>query len=373
VTAKQILDSFSQTLIQDERILSPQERQLLISLLHNAKAPGSNPEVQSAVASTIARSVGETVAQRAFTLLGGSIVEQILAIGNSMTSSHNVVPVFATEKTPKPPGPPQPPRPAPEKDLPVSPKPQKPPGERPAEDLPSPMPPGSGMTQDAVQGKVNPRTNIAISDMPGVERARWVVLDEFLAPQELEELIYYVLQHEAEFQNSEVISPNGNRGVIDYEHRRSRVLMDLGKHREVILKRIQCVLPRVLDRLGIEEFPVARTEAQITASNDGDFFSPHTDDGQEAISSRRITFVYLFHREPRQFAGGELRLHDSLGNSKIGSYESIVPLQNQIVFFPCSVLHEITQVGCPSRAFVDSRFTLNGWLHGGKVLRDLRG
>jgi Rps23 Pro-64 3,4-dihydroxylase Tpa1-like proline 4-hydroxylase len=40
-----------------------------------------------------------------------------------------------------------------------------------------------------------------------------------------------------------------------------------------------------------------------------------------------------------------------------------VPQQNQIVFFPCSVLHEITPVECPSRAFADSRFTLNGWLH----------
>jgi SM-20-related protein len=41
----------------------------------------------------------------------------------------------------------------------------------------------------------------------------------------------------------------------------------------------------------------------------------------------------------------------------------IVPQPNQIVFFPCSLLHEITPVECPSRAFADSRFTLNGWLH----------
>jgi SM-20-related protein len=365
MTAKQILDSFSETLIQDERILSPQERQLLISLLQNAKTvPGSNPEIQSAVTATIARSVGETVAQRAFTLLGTSIVEQILACNGVMTKSHDTIPIFAVDKTPRPPGPPQPVRPTPEKELPVSPKSPQPPAVHPDEDLPvNPMPPGSGMTQDAVQGKVNPRTSIAISDMPGVERARWVVLDEFLAPRELEELICYVLQHEAEFQNSKVISPNGSRGVIDYEHRRSRVLMGLGKYQEIILQRIRCVLPKVLDRLGIEEFPVAHTEAQITASNDGDFFSPHTDDGQETISSRRITFVYFFHREPCQFAGGELRLHDSRGNSKTGSYQTIVPQQNQVVFFPCSVLHEITQVQCPSGVFADSRFTLNGWLH----------
>ena len=78
--AKQILDAFSETLMQDERILSPRERELLMSLLQNSRTvSSSNPETQSAVNTTIARSVGETVAQRAFALLGGSIVEQILA------------------------------------------------------------------------------------------------------------------------------------------------------------------------------------------------------------------------------------------------------------------------------------------------------
>jgi len=187
----------------------------------------------------------------------------------------------------------------------------------------------------------------------------------------LDELMSYVLQHEAEFRSSEVISPSGDPGVIDYNHRRSRVLMDLGKHEAVILERIRGALPRVLDRLGIEEFPITHVEAQITASNDGDFFAAHNDDAHEAIASRRVTFVYFFHREPRQFEGGELRLHDTRGPNdgfakssyKTGSYHSIVPRQNQIVFFPCSVLHEITRVECPSRAFADSRFTLNGWLH----------
>ena len=80
MTAKQILDSFSETLMRDERILSPQERELLMSLLQNSRAvSGSDPQTQSAVTAAIARAVGETVAQRAFTLLGSSIVEQILA------------------------------------------------------------------------------------------------------------------------------------------------------------------------------------------------------------------------------------------------------------------------------------------------------
>jgi Rps23 Pro-64 3,4-dihydroxylase Tpa1-like proline 4-hydroxylase len=117
----------------------------------------------------------------------------------------------------------------------------------------------------------------------------------------------------------------------------------------------------------MEEFPITQTEAQITASNDGDFFQAHCDDAQAMIASRRMTFVYFFHREPCQFEGGELRLHDSTRSGgrplSAGSYQAIVPQQNQIVFFPCSILHEITPVHCRSRVFADGRFTVNGWLH----------
>ena len=177
----------------------------------------------------------------------------------------------------------------------------------------------------------------------------------------------FVLDHEAEFQTSEVISPSSEPGVVDYNHRRSRVLMDAGKNQGVILDRIRGVLPSVLEELGMEEFPVTRAEVQITASNDGDFFRAHSDDADASIASRHLTFVYFFHREPRQFEGGELRLHNLPWNAeeqfKTGSYEAIQPRQNQIVFFPSSLLHEITPVACASRAFADSRFTLNGWLH----------
>ena len=77
--SKQILDAFSETLMQDERILSPRERELLTGILQHSKTISrSTPELQSAVAAAIGRSVGETVAQRAFALLGSNIVEQIM-------------------------------------------------------------------------------------------------------------------------------------------------------------------------------------------------------------------------------------------------------------------------------------------------------
>jgi SM-20-related protein len=61
-----------------------------------------------------------------------------------------------------------------------------------------------------------------------------------------------------------------------------------------------------------------------------------------------------------------LRLHDSHWDNGVwtytGDYRAVVPEQNQIVFFRSELLHEITPVVCPSQAFADSRFTVNGWL-----------
>ncbi len=142
--------------------------------------------------------------------------------------------------------------------------------------------------------------------------------------------------------------------------------MDLAHHQDVMVERIKSVLPQVLDELGMEPFTLAGVEVQATASNDGDFFHFHSDNGSDRVASRYLTFVYFFHREPRPFEGGELRIHDSSLQDGLyvsdGSYQSIVPRQNQIIFFPCQLLHEITAVNCASQQFADSRFTVNGWL-----------
>jgi Rps23 Pro-64 3,4-dihydroxylase Tpa1-like proline 4-hydroxylase len=396
MTPKQILDSFSETLMLDERILSAQERALVATLLQHAKAATSeNPETQDAVRSVIASAVGETVAQRAFAVLGGSIVERIL--GNSEVSDAGSVrtadlPLRAMSDPQPPSHGPQPPgvraphkephRPV--RDTPVAPSPKDPQPPSAPLGTPSDPPPPSGQPHppgvrapvlptpkdpqppSSVRTTVVSETSAAVAERPSLLPAQCVVLDEFLAPQELEELTRFVQEHEADFSASEVVSPNADGGIVNYEHRRSRVLMDLAQHQDVMLKRIKAVLPQVLDRLGMEEFSIAGVEAQVTASHDGDFFHFHSDNGSDRVASRYLTFVYFFHREPRQFEGGELRIHDARLEQgayvSAGSYQTIIPQQNQIVFFPCELLHEITPVNCASQHFADSRFTLNGWL-----------
>jgi hypothetical protein len=392
MTPKQILDSFSETLMQDERILSAQERALLATLLQHAKlATGETPETQQAVRAVIASAVGETVAQRAFAVLGGSIVERILEsspLAPGDAGSLRDTDIYAKKdpqspgvKAPQKPhrrspiGPespgqpmrPHPPEPAPEPQAPNVRPPSKPSHQPlrgpapPSPSLPDPQSPGHGLDT-----KVVAETGATVAERPAVLPAHCVVLDEFLMPPELEELMRFTLGHEAHFSASEVVSPTEVGGIINYEHRRSRVLMDLEHYQDVMLDRIKAVLPQVLHTLGMEEFAITGVEAQITASNDGDFFHFHSDNASDRVASRHLTFVYFFHREPRQFEGGELQIHDALLENGVyvsqGSHQTIVPQQNQIVFFPCELLHEITPVKCASQLFADSRFTLNGWL-----------
>jgi Rps23 Pro-64 3,4-dihydroxylase Tpa1-like proline 4-hydroxylase len=224
----------------------------------------------------------------------------------------------------------------------------------------------ASQSPNSVHTTVVSETSAAVVERPSVLPAQCVVLDEFLAPQELEELTRFTIEHEADFSASEVVSPGADGGIVNYGHRRSRVLMDLAHHQDLMMARIKAALPAVLHKLSMEEFSIADVETQITASNDGDFFHFHSDNGSDRVASRHLTFVYFFHREPRQFEGGELRIHDARLEDGTyvseGSYQTIVPQQNQIVFFPCELLHEITPVNCPSQLFADSRFTLNGWL-----------
>jgi SM-20-related protein len=193
-----------------------------------------------------------------------------------------------------------------------------------------------------------------------------ITFDEFLVAQEWRALLDFTLSSEPQFVATEVIGSHGE-GRLDRDYRRSRVLFDLGRFRDIFTERLTTFLPQVLMRTGHPPFELASIETQLTSTNNSEFFRVHTDNDATQVNSRVITFVYFFHREPRTFVGGELRIYDSYreGNRTlaVGPYRVVYPLQNQIMFFPSGVLHEVLPVGCPGGAFCDSRFTVNGWFH----------
>ncbi len=388
MTAREMIDSLSGTLLCDERILSVPERELLANLLQRTRDQSSAAE--NAVTQAITRTVGELIAERALGVLGESMTRQLLQqqVTSSSGFPNHDVPVIRAGSPPPSPAPvpgsaPRPPGTTPppisaNTPAPVPGSAPRPPGTTPPPinaNTPAPVPGSAprppGTTPPPISfptTSTQPKTGgVAVLEASDYVSAECVVLDEFLTSAELNTLRQYILDQEMRFEISEVLSPGVTAGAVDYERRRSHVLMDLGGHERVIVDRVLTCLPRVLQKWGRDPFPISRVEAQTTASNHGDFFCCHSDNGAEAVASREITFVYFFHREPKQFSGGELRIYDSRRENDnyvpTANYRAIVPEQNQLVLFASGLSHEITPVDCPSGQFADSRFTVNGWVH----------
>jgi Rps23 Pro-64 3,4-dihydroxylase Tpa1-like proline 4-hydroxylase len=183
------------------------------------------------------------------------------------------------------------------------------------------------------------------------------VWEEFLVWPELAALRTYVSARVHDFAASRVV---GDADPIYRDYRRSRILLDLDRFETIIAERLERYLDHALSEIEHKPFPIARVEAQITASNQGDYFRRHSDNTDGCPSSREITFVYFFHREPARFTGGELLLHRPYG---CGVATSITPRANAVVLFASSTIHEVLPVRCPSGQFSDSRLTVNGWIH----------
>jgi Rps23 Pro-64 3,4-dihydroxylase Tpa1-like proline 4-hydroxylase len=125
-------------------------------------------------------------------------------------------------------------------------------------------------------------------------------------------------------------------------------------------------LPSVLQQLQMPYFDITEVEMQMTAHNDGCFYKIHNDSGDVPTATRQLTYVYYFCQEPQAFSGGELKIYDTElkngGQQERDRTQLVTPRNNSIVFFDSRLMHEVLPVSCPSRAFPDSRFTLNGWL-----------
>ncbi len=196
-----------------------------------------------------------------------------------------------------------------------------------------------------------------------VRRPRCVIIDDFLSPQEHDELLAYALASEAQFEAGTVTES------YTPEVRQNQVILDFGAsvHSRLLENRLLIWFPLIAKRLGLPVFPLAQLESQLTAARDGHYFKTHAD--QSPTTPRALTCIYYLHREPRGFSGGELRLYDAVsveGGAEVRAAESFVPVQavaNRLVVFASHELHEALPVRCPSGEFADSRFAITVWLH----------
>jgi predicted 2-oxoglutarate/Fe(II)-dependent dioxygenase YbiX len=227
------------------------------------------------------------------------------------------------------------------------------------------VPPGDG------PASARERTQMAARAVQVFERtipARYLRLDDVLEPADHARLLEYALAHEPGFESSSVVGSAAEERV-DRQHRASGTIASLDALVGGLERRLRGLVPHARRELGLPWFPVSKTEIQMVVHQLGDFFSPHTDDGSEAVAGRRLTCVYYFHRLPRRFSGGELRLYDSLKRGgrlqRADTYLSVEPADNSAVFFPSGCFHEVRPVRSETRSHRDSRFSVNVWFWAG--------
>jgi Rps23 Pro-64 3,4-dihydroxylase Tpa1-like proline 4-hydroxylase len=155
-------------------------------------------------------------------------------------------------------------------------------------------------------------------------------------------------------------------GKVDPQVRRSRSLRGLAPMDGVLRRRVRARLPSLVADLRVSSFVPSRIELEMVVHGDGDHFSRHIDTAVGAgddppKGDRVISGVYYFHREPKGFEGGELRLH-AFGVADAG-FVDIEPRPNILVAFPSFAPHEVLPVRQPSPDFAGSRFAVNCWIY----------
>ncbi len=186
------------------------------------------------------------------------------------------------------------------------------------------------------------------------------LLRNFFEPTTHARMLNLAMDVEAQLEQSSVGGKNPRQ-----HWRRSKLHLQPQPFEELAREGIVKAAQDAVDAFAMPRFAFESFEMQFTAHNDGDFYKVHRDHGEGGMEHRRLTFVYYFYRQPRAFDGGALALYDSLSDGagfQAENYSLVDPVDNALIIFPSSFWHEVQQINCPSGAYADSRFTLNGWI-----------
>lgn len=183
---------------------------------------------------------------------------------------------------------------------------------------------------------------------------------DFLDASEHAALLAWTLDNASRFAPARLA-----RGVINPKVRRALSLRDLGPLAAGLDARLREEAPGWAATLRSTPFATSDVELELAAHNDGAHFTLHSDtyaSAEVTRGDRMLSAVYYFHRRPKGFGGGALRLH-RLGAAPGDPGLDIAPDDNSLVVFPSWGPHEVMPVRCASGAFADSRFAVNCWIY----------
>jgi len=186
------------------------------------------------------------------------------------------------------------------------------------------------------------------------------VLPGFLEEATVAALLDYAERRQAAFAPTHVGLFEHRQ--VDPDYRRSMSARDLGPFRPLFQARVMDRAAELMASLRLSAARTTRLGLELVAHGDGDFYRRHTDirTAADDIDIRVLSGVYYFHREPKAFDGGALRLY-AIGDD--AAFVDVPPTHNSLLIFPSWAPHEVRPVRCPSGAFMDSRFSINCWVY----------
>jgi len=188
----------------------------------------------------------------------------------------------------------------------------------------------------------------------------YCVKRDFLDEALVSEMLDWVEMKQAQFVPTTVYQS------VRPDMRRSLALHDISPFKERLWQAVSPLQPEMVTGHYVQPFDPARVEVELVAHGDGAFFGRHIDTMTEGAPGlpglyRLLSGVYYFHRMPKAFAGGCLRIYPiALDDGHV----DIEPVHNTLVAFPSWAVHEVLPVSVPSRQFMDSRFAVNIWFYG---------
>ena len=194
-------------------------------------------------------------------------------------------------------------------------------------------------------------------------------LQNFLAQEELEGLLRWVLENEQSFAPAMIRS--GNDAVLNEAKRVALTSANLGPLKPLLKEKLRDALPSLMAKVGATGPEPGKLEIELAAHGDGAHYMPHTDlpigatrAHRDITDDRVLSAVLYFHAEPKAFSGGALRLFRiGVDPNACGAddFLDIEPLQNSLAVFHSWVSHEVRPVKVPTGRFHDYRFAVNIW------------